>query len=285
MSDDRDDRKPSDDAGVPDDPHAGGPRFGDLRPGDSHSGGAGSNGSDGPNGGDGLSDDQIDAAFAAFEDEFKDMGADLPDLPRPGGENDGDRDAAVRSQGDGSADDAAAGSADGADDVAGSFEDELAGLVGDKAKAALVITTLRSAELLAAFCALADVSALCVDGPTGACAVLRNLDGEGPESAARDLTIVVSGLSLVLAVNRASKLEAHMWLQGKSSEESFPPPVLFMSTPGWAEDYLIGSIDEDTVRAQNAGAIDSGSIDRQRALDIIARHTKRGRGPRGDVIE
>ena len=219
------------------------------------------------NDGDDLSDDQIDAAFAAFEDDFKDMGADAP-TPGPG--------------------DDAAGDTSGntpAEEDSGSFEDELAGLLGDKAKAALIITAIGSAELLAAFLALADVSALCVDGESGACAVLRNLDGDGPEAAARDLTVVVSGLSAVLAVNRASKLEAHMWLQGESSEQSFPPPVLFMSTPSWAEDYLIGSIDEAAVRAQNAGAIDSGSIDRQRALDIIARHTKRGRGPRGDVIE
>lgn len=256
MSDDKDskdDMKPTDGADIP---------------------------ADGRSGDDGLSDDQVDAAFADFEAEFKDMGADLPDLPDLPDQPDAPEASDAPHDGD------QTGPADGsADDVAASFEDELAGLVGDKAKAALVITTLRSAELLAAFCALADVSALCVDGPTGACAVLRNLDGEAPESAARDLTIVVSGLSLVLAVNRASKLEAHIWLQGKSSEESFPPPVLFMSTPGWAEDYLIGSIDEDTVRAQNDGTVDSGDIDRQRALDIIARHTRRGRGPRGGAIE
>lgn len=217
--------------------------------------------------GDDLSDDQVDAAFAAFEDEFKDMGADVPAPDAPG---------ATGGAGDG-------GSA--GDDGEGSFEDELAGLLGDKAKAALIITTLGSAELLAAFLALADVSALCVDGEQGACAVLRNLDGDGPEAAAHDLTVVVSGLSVVLAVNRASKLEAHMWMQGESSEQSFPPPVLFMSTPAWAEDYLIGTIDADTVRMQNEGAVDSGDIDRQKALDIIARHTRRGRGRRGDVIE
>lgn len=39
-----------------------------------------------------------------------------------------------------------------------SFEDELEGLLGDKAKAAFICTRLNSAELLAAFCQISDIS-------------------------------------------------------------------------------------------------------------------------------
>ena len=46
------------------------------------------------------------------------------------------------------------------------------------------------AELLAAFCQLSDISAACIGANQGAVAVLKNLDGDGPEAAAKDLTTV-----------------------------------------------------------------------------------------------
>ena len=58
------------------------------------------------------------------------------------------------------------------------FDNELAGLLGNKAKVALIVTRLASAELLAAFCQLSDISAACIGANQGAVAVLKNLDGE-----------------------------------------------------------------------------------------------------------
>ena len=185
---------------------------------------------------DSLSDEEINAALAGFEDELNDL-----------------------------------------DNGFGNFDDELQGLLGNKAKAAVLITQLSAPDLLAAFCQLSDISAHCVGSDQGAVAVLRNVDGDGPESAARDLTTVVSGLSVVLAVNRADKLEATLWVNGKPGNK-FAPPVLFMSTPSFVEDLLIGTSSIDDVRASGYQIADSGDYDRAAALQVIAKHTKFGRG-------
>ncbi|NEG95944.1 hypothetical protein GFD17_04060 [Bifidobacterium sp. SMB2] len=167
-----------------------------------------------------------------------------------------------------------------------SFDAELQGLLGNKAKAAVLITQLSAADLLAAFCQLSDISAQCVASDTGAVAVLRNVDGDGPEAAARDLTTVISGLSAVLAVNRADKLEATLWVNGKPGTQ-FAPPVLFMSTPDFVEDLLIGAIDVAGLERQNLTIVDSGTMERGDALNVIAKHTKFGRGgsTRGSKVD
>ena len=50
---------------------------------------------------------------------------------------------------------------------------------------ALIVTRIASADLLAAFCQLSDISAACIGANQGAVAVLKNLDGEAPEAAAK----------------------------------------------------------------------------------------------------
>lgn len=109
-----------------------------------------------------------------------------------------------------------------------SFEDELEGLLGDKAKAAFICTRLNSAELLAAFCQISDISAECIGSEQGAVAVVHNLDGDGPEAAVKDLTKVVGGLSGLLVVNRADKVEATVYYDGQAGEQ-LPPPFVFPS--------------------------------------------------------
>ena len=157
------------------------------------------------------------------------------------------------------------------------FDNELAGLLGNKAKVALIVTRLASAELLAAFCQLSDVSADCIGSAEGAVAILRNLDGDGPEVAARDLTIVVSGMSLVLAVNRADKLEATVYLQGKPGQ-TIAPPLLFTSTAPFVEDLLLGITDEDGLIGTGMKVEQSADLDHDQAMAVIAEHTKFGRG-------
>ena len=160
------------------------------------------------------------------------------------------------------------------------FDEELAGVIGNKAKVAVIITRLSSADLLAAFCQLAGISALCVSAAEGAVAVLRNREGDDPEVAARDLTTVVNGLSAVLAVNRADKLEVTLWIRGRAGEH-FSPPVLFTSTARFVEDLLIGAVDMAGLRTQGYTVIDSSDYTRDTALRVIARHTRFGPGRRG----
>ncbi|BDR53294.1 hypothetical protein KIM372_12010 [Bombiscardovia nodaiensis] len=215
------------------------------------------NASSTPSGGEGdhLSDEEIERALAGFEQEFQESGApassDLSeDSPAVGDD------------------------LDAADPLAGtSFDDELQGLIGNRAKVALMVTRLASAELLAAFCQISDISASCLDAREGAVAVLKNLDGDGPEAAVKDLTTVVSGLSAVLVVNRADKLEAKLWIDGRSAQ-AFPPPVLFASAAGFVEDLLIGTADVPMLKGQGVPVHDSGDLDRQKAMTVIASHTR-----------
>lgn len=157
------------------------------------------------------------------------------------------------------------------------FEDELQGLLGNKAKAGMLITRLASAPLLAAFCQISDISADCCAGEQGAVAILRNLDGDAPEAAAKDITTVVAGMSVVLAVNRADKLQATMYLQGDAGEE-FAPPILFTVTPPFVEDVMLGMSTVQDLNMQGVVTVDSASIDRDKAMAIIAEHTRFGRG-------
>lgn len=252
-----------------------------------------------------FSDEELEAALAGFEKEFADdsVSGDASDT------SDADKTAdaaSAKSDSDANDDTADKASADSGqpmtDDVTGSvadavneamadvvdpslgFDNELAGLLGNKAKVALIVTRLASAELLAAFCQLSDISAACIGANQGAVAVLKNLNGDGPEAAAKDLTTVVSGMAVILAVNRADKLEVAMYVQGEVGQ-SFAPPVLFTSTPRFVEDLMLGIVTLNQLKTQGFGVVDSAGLDHDQAMQILANHTRRGRGGRGSRIE
>ena len=149
-------------------------------------------------------------------------------------------------------------------------------MLGNKAKAAAIITRLTSAELLAAFCQLSDISAVCIDDPQGAVAVLHNLDGDSPEAAAKDLTTVVSGMPAILTVNRADKLEATLFLQGQAGEQ-FAPPILFASAAPFVEDLMLGITPLEDILSDRK-SFDSADLDHDGALAVLAKHTRFGRG-------
>ena len=240
-----------------------------------------------------FSDEELEAALAGFEKEFADdsVSGDASDT------SDADKTAdaaSAKSDSDANDDTADKASADSGrpmtDDVTGSvadavneamadvvdpslgFDNELAGLLGNKAKVALIVTRLASAELLAAFCQLSDISAACIGANQGAVAVLKNLDGDGPEAAAKDLTTVVSGMAVILAVNRADKLEVAMYVQ-------------FTSTPRFVEDLMLGIVTLNQLKTQGFEVVDSAGLDHDQAMQILANHTRRGRGGRGSRIE
>lgn len=237
-----------------------------------------------------FSDEELEAALAGFEQEFaaQDSGAGST------GDSASSADQSVEQ----SADQTDANSEDATDSVADAvneamadvvdpsqgFENELAGLLGNKAKVALIVTRVASAELLAAFCQLSDVSACCIGSNQGAVAVLRNLDGDGPEAAAKDLTCVVSGMPVILAVNRADKLEVNMVIQGEIAQ-NFAPPVLFTSTPRFVEDLLLNIVTLEQLKTKGFEVTDSASLSHEQAMQVLAGHTKRGRGKNGSVIE
>lgn len=215
-----------------------------------------------------FSDEELEAALAGFEQEFQDA----------------DNETTADNSGNSSHDDTSADTAlaDKQTDISSQFEDELAGLLGNKAKAAVIITRIASAQLLAAFCQLSDISADCIGSPEGAIAVLSHLDGDSPEAAARDITTVVSGMSVILAVNRADKLEATLYLQGKPTQ-TFAPPILFSATPSFVEDLMLGISDLNALHQQGIESMSSSELSHDDAMHILADHTKFGRN--GSSIE
>ncbi|MBT1171349.1 hypothetical protein [Bifidobacterium sp. SO4] len=245
-----------------------------------------------------FSDEELEAALAGFEQEFADdaSSAGATEQPESGttpengtagtDENDANGDTAGVTS-----DDAAFSVADAVNeamadvvDPSDGFDNELAGLLGNKAKVALLVTRVASAELLAAFCQLSDISAECIGSNQGAVAVLKNLDGDGPEAAAKDLTTVVSGMAVILAVNRADKLEASMYVQGEAVQ-TFAPPVLFTSTPRFVEDMMLSIVTLGQLKTQGFEVVDSAGFTHDQAMQVLANHTKRGRGGRGSRIE
>lgn len=216
-----------------------------------------------------FSEEELEAAMAGFEQEFKDAEAT--------------KDERADNPPSKASDNAESSESSGIDDMLNAaedslkFEDELQGLLGNRAKVAVIITRLTSPRLLSAFCELSDISAQCIGSAQGAVAVLRNLDGDGPEAAVKDMTIVVAGMPAILAVNRADKLEATMYVEGKAGK-TFAPPVLFTSTAPFVEDLMLGITDMNALEQADMTIFDSADLDRDAAMRIIAEHTRFGRG-------
>ncbi|KFI99000.1 hypothetical protein [Bifidobacterium subtile] len=241
-----------------------------------------------------FSDEELAAALEGFEQEFEEGGETQPSPSEQGNDGIASTTSGAADAFDATAEDNAANAAErpnasasaspsapqsplDAADSALDFDEELRGLVGDKAKGAALITRLASARLLAAFCQISDISADCIGSDQGAVAVLRNLDGDAPESAAKDLTTVVSGMAAVLAVNRADKLDSTLYLHGEAGQ-TFAPPILFASAPDFVEDLMLGIASLADLREQGLHIIDSASLDHDAAMAIIAEHTRFGRG-------
>ena len=219
-----------------------------------------------------FSEEELEAAMAGFEQEFKDAEATKNErADNPSSEASGNAESSESSESS-EVDDMLNAAEDSL-----KFEDELQGLLGNRAKVAVIITRLTSPRLLSAFCELSDISAQCIGSAQGAVAVLRNLDGDGPEAAVKDMTIVVAGMPAILAVNRADKLEATMYVEGKAGK-TFAPPVLFTSTAPFVEDLMLGITDMNALEQADMTIFDSADLDRDATMSIIAEHTRFGRG-------
>ncbi|WEV46232.1 hypothetical protein OZX62_07230 [Bifidobacterium sp. ESL0690] len=226
-----------------------------------------------------FSDEELQEALAGFEKEFADdsddnneahnnaMGSDDSGNPGSG--------SGVNSE-NGNTEQSDRKITDELDQM--DFDEELEGLIGNRAKVAILITRLISSELLAAFCQIADISADCMADENGAVAILHNLDGDAPENAARDLTQVVNGMPVVLSVNRADKLVSTLYVSGEPGQQ-FAPPVLFTTTPRCVEDLMLGITTVAELKEQSEHIVATADFDRKKALGVIADHTRsRGRG-------
>ena len=102
-----------------------------------------------------FSEEELEAAMAGFEREF----------------NEAEAAKQRESQAEKTDDDSDAADVLNAAQSSLQFEDELQGLLGNRAKTAVIITRLTSPQLLAAFCQISDISAQCVGSEQGAVAI------------------------------------------------------------------------------------------------------------------
>lgn len=210
-----------------------------------------------PGHGDGdLSDDQVNAAFADLEKQFADdFGKELDDNLTDTYGNSAPASSAFSAASSSSSE----SSVDDNFSIDPNFDDELAGIIGDKAKMAMLITQVRDPQFLAALCKLMDIDALCVGFPTGSCAILHNKDGQAPEEGARELSDVVAGMSVVSCVNRADKITATHWLNG-TVVENMTPPLLFTTIDSTIEDLMIGLQNVDDLSVAGYEQVESNTF-------------------------
>lgn len=266
----------------------------------------------GADGADGLSDDDIEAAFAGFEQDFGDfedpaiaqmnealkrneegaassqgtssqgtssqdaqsLGAAPSQADASDGTPNGERQQGEPSDGtsaqSGEADDAFSDD-DFDNDLAdvSDMESALQQLLGEKASSAMLLTQVRDADVLAAFSVICGIDAYCIADKSGAIAVLKDLDGRHPEDAAQALTKLVNGMSVLLVVNRAGRIEAHQWVNATQGE-SFPPPIVFMNAPAFVEDVMVGQARAaDVVSSGDFSVIDTQGLGKAKAFQIL----------------
>ncbi|WP_018142697.1 hypothetical protein [Alloscardovia criceti] len=190
-----------------------------------------------------LSDDQVNAAFADLEKQFSDsFTSDLDQLD----DNLSDHYS-----------------------IDPQFDDELAGLLGNKAKIAILVTRLADAKFLAALCKVAGVDALAVGFTSGAGAILHEDEGSAPEEAAQGLSNLLAGLSIVACINRADKITMGHWLNGQQIND-FSPPMMFAALDGTIEDLLIGAQSLSDLEVSGYPRVESSSFaHEEEAMDFI----------------
>lgn len=121
-----------------------------------------------------------------------------------------------------------------------SFEDTLEGLTGQKARSAVISTYVNKADLLAAFCKISKISAICVTSETGSIAILRNLNNDEPECAVVRLSELLGPVAMILLVNRANKLDVSVYEAGKTKEMFLPAPLALTILPDEVADVVLG---------------------------------------------
>lgn len=210
-----------------------------------------------------FTDAELDNALAGFEREFQDESKENSDS-----ENSKNAQSDGKNQENSTLDDAMR------DIEEASFEEDLEGLLGNKAKVAMIITYVEPAQLLAAFCKMADVSAKCFDEEQGAVAILKNLKDNGPEEDVKEFVDFFRGMDVMLIVNRADKITAKIYQNGVEPQEIVAPMALAV----WSrrvEDLAICMETVDTLAKQDVTMYDSDDLSNFAAYKIFNKYGKR----------
>lgn len=209
-----------------------------------------------------FTDAELDNALAGFEREFQDESKENSDS-----ENSKNAQSDGKNQENSTLDDAMR------DIEEASFEEDLEGLLGNKAKVAMIITYVEPAQLLAAFCKMADISAKCFDEEQGAVAILKNLKDNGPEEDVKEFVDFFRGMDVMLIVNRADKITAKIYQNGVEPQEIVAPMALAV----WSrrvEDLAICMETVDTLAKQDVTMYDSDDLSNFAAYKIFNKYGK-----------
>lgn len=138
-----------------------------------------------------------------------------------------------------------------------SFQETVEELTGQKASAALIFSGMPS-NVFAALCNVAEIDCACapLQEDMGSVAVLRALCNDEPEQAAQVLSRAVTFQPFVFLVNRASKLEAYEYFDGKVRQKLIPAMVLTLVSRD-VEDIVFGLTTLDDAVATSSSFINS----------------------------
>ena len=153
------------------------------------------------------------------------------------------------------------------------FEEDLQGLLGNKAKVAMMITYVEPAKLLAAFCKMADVSARCFSEEQGSVAVLKDLEGNGPEDDVKKFVEFFLGIEVMLITNRADKITAKIYRAIKEPQEIVAPMALAV----WSrdvEDLAICVENADSLEKRGLEMFNSDDLSDSEAYKIFQKYGK-----------
>ncbi len=153
------------------------------------------------------------------------------------------------------------------------FEEDLQGLIGNKAKVAMMVTYVEPAKLLAAFCKMADISTACFSEERGSIAVLKNLDGNGPEEDVQKFVDFFRGMDVMLITNRADKLSANVYQYNKKPQEVVAPLALSL----WSrtvEDLAICMETVDSIKKHGVEVYNSDDLTNTQAIKIFNKYGK-----------
>lgn len=148
------------------------------------------------------------------------------------------------------------------------FDEQLDGLLGNKAQLAMLVVPFSDAKLSLSLLKYKDVEGWAEMLNDTSFIYLKALDGQKPEDAAQALSQLIRPLPLYSVVKRADKLEVALWVNGKKSGEKLPPPLLFEQLPEEVEDYAIGMTTTQQM-VHREGVLDSADFDKQDALDYM----------------
>ena len=209
-----------------------------------------------------FTDAELDNALAGFEREFQDESKENSDS-----ENSKNAQSDGKNQENSTLDDAMR------DIEEASFEEDLEGLLGNKAKVAMIITYVEPAQLLAAFCKMANISARCFSEEQGSVAILKNLEGNGPEDDVKRFVEYFFGMEVMLITNRADKITAKIYRAIKDPQEIVAPMALAV----WSrdvEDLAICMENADSLEKRGLEMFNSDDLSDLEAYKIFQKYGK-----------